>query len=51
MGKVRLLLQGASLVPMWYCHGSPGSPGPQLMVATHTKENWWSQVLMPVFLG
>lgn len=21
------------------------------MVATHTKGNWWSQELMPVFLG
>lgn len=51
MGKVRLPLQCASLVPMWHCHGCPGGPGPRLMVATHTKGNWWSQELMPVFRG
>lgn len=48
---MRLLLCCARLMPMWYSHGSPGSPGPQFMVATHTKGNWWSQELMPVFLG
>lgn len=48
---MRLLLRCARLMPMCYGHGSPGSPGPQLMVATHTKGNWWSQELMPVFLG